>query len=345
MVKVGDKVKFLNDVGGGIVTKIINKNTVAVENEDGFEIPTLISQLVLVGFPKQEVSQSSPLDKQKDIAPQRSNANRQFLVTDVNKPAFYLAFVPDNRQNPVGAEIKAYLVNDSVYNALFHFSHEKEGKYFSVESGELAKGSSLLLEVITQDSLNELPGYAFQLIYYPNESASLFHPITKVLNINPVKFYKESSFMQVPYFYNPAMLYSISENILEAELGRLTDDDFRKVVREKELKLKKGAGQTTRAKTNELVEVDLHIHELIDDTSGLSKREILEIQMDKFSSEMEAAIKSKAHKIVFIHGVGQGTLKAEVHKTLKSKYKKYYFQDASFKEYGYGATMVVLRKG
>ena len=37
MIKLGDKVKFLNDVGGGVVTRIINKDTVAVENEDGFE--------------------------------------------------------------------------------------------------------------------------------------------------------------------------------------------------------------------------------------------------------------------------------------------------------------------
>ena len=39
MIKVGDKVKFLNDVGGGTVTGFLNKNMVNVENEDGFEIP------------------------------------------------------------------------------------------------------------------------------------------------------------------------------------------------------------------------------------------------------------------------------------------------------------------
>jgi dsDNA-specific endonuclease/ATPase MutS2 len=42
--------------------------------------------------------------------------------------------------------------------------------------------------------------------------------------------------------------------------------------------------------------------------------------------------------------VGQGVLKQEIAKLLKSKFPKYIFQDASFKEYGYGATMVILRR-
>lgn len=41
MVKVGDKVRFLNSVGGGTVVKI-NKDIAYVEEEDGFETPVLI---------------------------------------------------------------------------------------------------------------------------------------------------------------------------------------------------------------------------------------------------------------------------------------------------------------
>ena len=59
---------------------------------------------------------------------------------------------------------------------------------------------------------------------------------------------------------------------------------------------------------------------------------------------MKAALHTGLIKIVFIHGVGQGVLKQEVLKLLKTKYAKYYTQDASFREYGYGATMVILRK-
>ena len=46
-VGIGDKVNFLNAVGGGIVTKIIDSRMVMVEVEEGFEIPCLTSDLVL----------------------------------------------------------------------------------------------------------------------------------------------------------------------------------------------------------------------------------------------------------------------------------------------------------
>ena len=87
-----------------------------------------------------------------------------------------------------------------------------------------------------------------------------------------------------------------------------------------------------------------HITELLDNPEGLSNREILDIQIEAVESEMNLAIKNHAKRIVFIHGVGQGVLKQEVTKILSQKFRKYSYQDASFKEYGYGATMVILHR-
>ena len=70
---------------------------------------------------------------------------------------------------------------------------------------------------------------------------------------------------------------------------------------------------------------------------------MLEVQLGRFRNELETAIANGTRRIVFIHGIGNGTLKQELRKELSTKYKKYYFQDASFKEYGYGATMVILK--
>ena len=138
------------------------------------------------------------------------------------------------------------------------------------------------------------------------------------------------------------MIFQISENVLNTELDKLTEADFRKVVKAKEKK----APESKPVKTQqpETVEVDLHIHELVDNANGLSNKEILDIQVEKVEREMRSAIESRAKRIVFIHGVGQGVLKQEMAKLLKSKFPKYVYQDASFKEYGYGATMVILRR-
>lgn len=47
MFKPGDKVTFLNDIGSGVVIKIISERYVLVENEDGFEMDCLVSELIL----------------------------------------------------------------------------------------------------------------------------------------------------------------------------------------------------------------------------------------------------------------------------------------------------------
>ena len=46
---------------------------------------------------------------------------------------------------------------------------------------------------------------------------------------------------------------------------------------------------------------------------------------------------------MFIHGVGNGTLKTELRKALGIEYKKLTYHDASFKEYGYGATLIIIK--
>ncbi|MFP4019887.1 MAG: Smr/MutS family protein [Bacteroidales bacterium] len=48
--------------------------------------------------------------------------------------------------------------------------------------------------------------------------------------------------------------------------------------------------------------------------------------------------------MVFIHGVGNGRLRYELRKSLDKDYPDLDYQDASFQEYGYGATLVFLRK-
>ena len=50
----------------------------------------------------------------------------------------------------------------------------------------------------------------------------------------------------------------------------------------------------------------------------------------------------KGQKIVFIHGKGDGVLRKAILQELKYKYKNYESQDASFREYGFGATMVII---
>ena len=47
-MKKGDKVRFLNEKGGGIIAGFQNKNIVLIEDEDGFQIPTNIKDVIVI---------------------------------------------------------------------------------------------------------------------------------------------------------------------------------------------------------------------------------------------------------------------------------------------------------
>jgi len=242
----------------------------------------------------------------------------------------------------VGGDIGLFLVNDSNFTVLFRYAHVSEGKYNTVLCGEIRPNSKEELEIIDRNDLAELPEYSFQLVCFRDVEKEIQPAIVKKFKVNPIKFYKEKSFRPNAFFSRNAMVYQIAENILNTEIDKLTEDDFRKVVKAKAQK--KPQVKQSKPDRHDIMEVDLHIHELVDNTAGLSNKEILDIQMEKVEREMRLAIETRAKRIVFIHGVGQGVLKQEVAKLLKSKFPKYSFQDASFKEYGYGATMVIISK-
>ncbi len=89
------------------------------------------------------------------------------------------------------------------------------------------------------------------------------------------------------------------------------------------------------------MEVDLHIHQLVKSEQGLSSHDKKTLQLDTARHKLEFAMKKKIQKIVFIHGVGEGTLKLEL-EYLFGRYDNIKFYDADYKKYGLGATEVYI---
>ena len=75
----------------------------------------------------------------------------------------------------------------------------------------------------------------------------------------------------------------------------------------------------------------------------MNNTEIISVQLEKFCQTIEENKNKKGQKIVFIHGKGEGVLRSAILAELKLKYKNFLVQDASFKEYGFGATMVTVK--
>ena len=57
-MKIGDKVRFLSEKGGGVVAGFQGKNVVLVEDEDGFQIPMAINDVVLVASENYDMGKS-----------------------------------------------------------------------------------------------------------------------------------------------------------------------------------------------------------------------------------------------------------------------------------------------
>jgi len=90
-------------------------------------------------------------------------------------------------------------------------------------------------------------------------------------------------------------------------------------------------------------EIDLHIEELIDSHRGMSNSQILSVQMANFNRELNVAIRQGSRKLIAIHGVGEGVLRAEIRKEIHYNYPEFQTHDANYKKYGYGATEIVLK--
>jgi hypothetical protein len=91
-----------------------------------------------------------------------------------------------------------------------------------------------------------------------------------------------------------------------------------------------------------VLEIDLHLEELVEFPMRLDDWQRLHTQMQHVKKCMEAALNQRYRKLVFIHGVGQGVLKSEI-RTYLLQFENIVVKDADYKEYGFGATEVVIK--
>ncbi len=126
--------------------------------------------------------------------------------------------------------------------------------------------------------------------------------------------------------------------LLRQEVG---EKRMRSLQKEFEVKYR-NAQATSMDRKDAHMEVDLHIHELVDDQTGLADRAKLSIQLAHFDRMMDIAKREKLRRIVFIHGVGQGVLRHQLRSRLEQDHPDCSWRDGNPRKYGLGATEVVL---
>lgn len=373
MVKVGDTVRYLNAVGGGIVRKIEGK--VAYVDEDGFDNPVLVSELVVVlpaGHQKKEGAPNLFFDQKAfDAAKNRNKeqpADKEVPapgaapVSHEEKPEetpygdklnIAIAFEPTAIRTLDSSDFNAVLVNDSNYYLMFSFlrrSAEERG-WHAVYAGEVAPNELIDLAVLRHGELNDYEKIALQYTAYKKDKEfELKAPSAVVRRLDLTKFFKLHCFRPGIYFDAPVMEISlVKDDRAQADSVGVMADYVATMSREGARKDKTAKTKNSRGselspyKLLPLIEVDLHIDSLVDTTAGMQNKDMLLLQLDTVRKTMRQHSKRKGQKIVFIHGKGDGVLRKEVRDLLKKEYPACDIQDASFQEYGFGATLVSVR--
>lgn len=155
--------------------------------------------------------------------------------------------------------------------------------------------------------------------------------------------------------YNLTELMLVSDSITEQEeeynnklpdLAKIIAQDVneeRQKLIQKDFEIKyANVRATNQQRRGEHMVIDLHIHELIDDQSGLQDRTKLDIQLNHFERMMRIAGEQRVKRVIFIHGVGQGVLRNQIRTRLDSYYPDCTVRDGNPREYGAGATEVIL---
>ena len=371
-MKIGDRVRFLSDVGGGIIKGFQGKNIVLVEDEDGFQMPVLATDVVVVTTDDYNIAKVDTMGRNQK--PQAVAAPPSAKATDNNyeadeedidpadrpitykpkpeeradgdKLSVFLSFVPVNPKAFSTTTFECYLVNDCNYFIHYIYLSKENNTYQLRAQGVVEPNTKVFVEELDHSMLNAIERVGIQFVAYKEDKPFLLkQPVSVDLRIDTTKFFKFHTFRESLFFDEPALEFTIvkddvlprsfSVNPQELQKAMIEKNDNTRVERQQ-------ARVSKKSNVHEVIEVDLHAHELLETTSGMSAADIKEYQLGVFRKILDAHIKHKGQRIVFIHGKGEGVLRNAMIQELKHKYKNCSFQDASFQQYGFGATMVIV---
>ena len=311
--KLGEFVRFVNERREGFITRIIDENTIAVTDDDGFEIPVLASQVTRVhgksDFTDVHANEESTI-KQPE----------QFISNGI-----FLGIADDKR---IGSVVYFNLINTSSWQVLFTLNTEKHNDFKGECSGILNPGASIQIYSASLNELDLWPKFHLQILLYSAGKHEVQKPLLysdkfKAKDFSGAK--KHNSILG-----KEAWLIQIDSEVPLIDPQKLKESFFRPTEEKIEI--------PTPGK-----EVDLHIEKLRDDHQFLSSSEILDIQLTHFKKYLDAAIVHKLQSIIFIHGTGNGTLRNEIHKIISKHPQVKTFMDAYKEKFGYGATEIVLK--
>ncbi len=350
--QIGDKVKFLNEQGGGFISKIETPSLVYVSTTDGFEIPISTTELIKVEiksttaeFFDEDFGEQETLSSQ-DLAEMDSDARLSAFVqkksTDLSE-GLSLAFVPQDQVRSLFGLLDVVVINNSPYQILFSLFRKTEDAFIGQEYDTVEAYSSFYIDSIDRDELAAWLEGNIQAIFFAENMEKLITPVNTFFKIKGSKLYQENNYKILDVLNKKAFVHPLSdlkyqslisktEETALAQAGNLGHDI------EQALGIKKSLIENHKIGLLE-AEIDLHISALDPDYQNLEKFEIMQKQVDYFEKTLEDAMIHQYQKLIYIHGIGNGVLKNELRRILRD-YPDIQVKEAAFNRYGYGAIEV-----
>lgn len=259
-----------------------------------------------------------------------------------------LGYEPEEPKHLNTSTFDASLVNDSNYYLYVVYATRGDDKQWQCRFADIVEPNmQVILETLSHDDLPQRERIVVEYVAFKRDkSFRLKNPAAVEFRLDATKFYKVHCFHENPYFDNPVIAYDIVKNDVPQRQLVIDSSEIERAMKEKKQADKPQRRPVEKhhhkPKGGEIIEVDLHINSLLDSTAGMSNSDMLGVQMDEFRRVMKDNAMRKGQKIVFIHGKGEGVLRKAIVDELHRKHKQCEVQDASFREYGFGATLVII---
>ena len=312
--KLGDFVRFVDEKREGYITRIIDNLTMGVTDTDGFEIPVAISNLTHVhGHSSATVTQGSN-------QPQAIVNTEEFKDTGI-----FLAVAEDHKASAV---VHFTLVNHTSYQLLLSLVTDKKGAYRGEFASQVQPKTAQQIYSANLADIEIWPEFIFQVLCFTPTNLKPKSPIEIVKKFKAKDF--NGAKKEVKEINKYAWLLQLDEPAPLIDAQKLKESFFRGTSAKQEVKMPEN-------------EIDLHIEKLRDDHQYLTQSEIINIQLAHFQQTLDAAIVHQLPSIIFIHGVGNGTLRHHIHKVISKHPQVKTFMDARKEKFGFGATEVVFK--
>ncbi|MGB4655230.1 MAG: Smr/MutS family protein [Bacteroidales bacterium] len=371
-LKKGDKVRFLNTTGGGIIVKQLNSYMVLVEIEDGFEVPVLMNEVVKIG----ESTPASRIFLQEDERKARHSREEQHkAVKQENKKQetawevekdytledeqTYMSIKPDNDVEkgiylgwfPIDVEkiqvsdVEIVLFNYTNCEIIYSiFLQKTKSGFIGYDYGTIPANNSQIIDVIKADKLDMWQKGEVQIIFFHEKTKAIQAPhsvtfnskisqITDIANLQAFPIYKQQK----------GIIHTLYRTASAEEKQKLVEESkYGAVLKQKNSSVFEISPVVNQFRIDDdTAEVDLHISKLLPDFSKMKAKDILQYQLSFFDKVLSSAIAYNYKKLIVIHGIGNGVLKNAILNRV-SVNGDIEVKDAPFAKYGYGAVELYI---